>query len=177
MKSLRQKIRLVPDFPKSGVMFLDINPLLGDPEALGVSIAKIANEWGGKIDAVAALDARGFIFGSPLAQQLWVPFVPLRKKGKLPGKTISLAYGLEYGTAELEVQIDAFEPGARVLVVDDLLATGGTAAAACTLVEKAGAQVVGCAFVVELNGLGGREKLTDRKIQSLIVYHEEELTC
>lgn len=160
----------VSGFPKPGIVFRDITPLLARPDMFASVVMNIADEWRGKVDAVAALDARGFIFGAPLALALGIPFVPVRKKGKLPGETVSISYLLEYGEAELEIKKEAFAQGARVLVVDDLLATGGTAVAACALVESAGASIAGCAFVIELVGLGGREKLAGRDVRSLVSY-------
>jgi adenine phosphoribosyltransferase len=176
---LKEYIRDVHDFPIAGIVFKDISPLLGNHGALTETVTRIGDRWGGKIDAVAALDARGFIFGGMLAFKLGLPLVMLRKKGKLPGATIEVAYGLEYGTAVLEVQADTFDPGARVLLVDDLLATGGTAAAGCALIEKSGAIVAGCAFVIELAELGGRKALLGREVQTLVSYEEisEPITC
>lgn len=170
MEQLKAFIRVVPDFPKPGISFKDVSPLLARPAALKSVIAAFAENWSEKVDAIAALDARGFIFGSALALALDVPFVMIRKKGKLPGPTHEVSYGLEYGSDIIEVARDAFRPQARVLVVDDLLATGGTASAACSLVEQAGAIVAGLAFVVELSDLGGRKKLEGHLIDSLIVY-------
>jgi adenine phosphoribosyltransferase len=170
---LKSFINDIVDFPKAGIVFKDISPLLRAPAALAQTIELFRREWEGKIDAIAALDARGFIFGSILAYAMGLPLVMLRKKGKLPGKTHGVVYDLEYGSAELEVQLDALGCNARVLVVDDLLATGGTAVAACELIEKAGAKVAGCAFVIELDGLGGREALAGKNLQSLVVYGKE----
>lgn len=158
----------VPNFPKEGILFKDVSPLLKNPGAFAHALGKISDEWEGHIDAIAVLDARGFLFGGVLAYTMGLPMVMMRKKGKLPGKTLGVTYDLEYGSATLEVQEGAFEPGARVLVVDDLLATGGTAAAACDLVEKSGAKIEGCAFIVELSALGGRNILAGKKIQSLV---------
>lgn len=174
--NLRSLIRDVPDFPKQGIIFRDIMALLAEPSALDHVINEIVKEWGPQITAVAGLEARGFLFGSPLAYELRVPFVPIRKKGKLPGKIVSQTYELEYGTDTVEIQEGAFEPGAQVLLIDDLLATGGTAHAACQLIERVGATIVGCAFVIELAGLGGREKLSGRTIQSLNIYQDEPVS-
>ncbi len=169
---LKAFINDVPDFPQQGIVFKDVSPLLGNPEAFHDVIECFRLEWSGDIDAIAALDARGFLFGGALALVLGLPLVMLRKKGKLPGDTIGIEYGLEYGTASLEVQQGTFAPGSRVLVIDDLLATGGTAAAAIALVERSGACVAGCAFVVELVALCGRRMLGDYRIQSLVTYGE-----
>lgn len=170
---LRSFIRDVSDFPKPGITFKDISPLLRSPEAFAMSIEIMRAKWDGRIDAIAALDARGFLFGAVLASSMRLPLSMLRKKGKLPGETVGVSYDLEYGSAELEVQVDAFTPGARVLIVDDLLATGGTACAACSLVERSGANVAGCVFVIELPVLGGREVLGAYTVQSLITYEED----
>lgn len=171
--SLKQFITDVPDFPSKGIVFKDISPLLKNPVAFANAIGQMHNQWFDKIDVIAVLDARGFLFGAPLAYSLGVPLVMLRKKGKLPGETVSVAYDLEYGNAELEVQAGAFEFGSHVLVVDDLLATGGTAAAACKLVEKFGAIVRGCAFIAELSALNGRKLLEGREVHALAIYKEQ----
>ena len=164
-------IRDIPDFPKPGILFKDITPLLADPPAFQEAIDQMAAHYRGRpIDTVAAVEARGFLFAAPLALHLKMPLIPLRKPGKLPYKTHSLQYDLEYGSAELQVHIDGVHKGARVLLVDDLLATGGTMKAGCQLVEKAGGAVVGCCFLVELTFLGGREKLAPHEVFSLIHY-------
>src|SRR4051812_16798869 len=164
-------IRDIPDFPKPGIVFKDITPLLADPCAFQYAIDCIAQKYRtAGIDAIAAAEARGFLFSAPLALQLGKPLVPLRKPGKLPHRTHAHAYDLEYGSAELHVHIDAIKPGARVLLVDDLLATGGTVAAGCELIRKAGGVVVGCAFLIELTFLRGREKLQPAEVFSLIKY-------
>lgn len=160
----------VPNFPKPGIMFRDISPLLANAHAFGEAVELIASEWKGRVDKVVALDARGFVFGAPVALALGVPFVMIRKKGKLPGKVVSYSYDLEYGSDTVEMKHGALAFGDRVLVVDDLLATGGTAAAACTLVESVGASVAGCAFVIELDALNGRAKLGGVPVQSLVHY-------
>lgn len=170
---LKQFIADVPDFPKPGIMFRDISPLLADARAFGHTVDLIAAEWKGSVDAVAGLDARGFLFGAPVALALGVPFVMVRKRGKLPGDVVSYSYDLEYGSDTVEMKHGALFPGMKVLVVDDLLATGGTAAAACSLVESIGATVAGFAFVIELDGLGGRAKLGSKAIQSLVTYKED----
>ena len=170
MEALKNLIRIVPDFPKPGISFKDISPLLADPDAFKSVIEALAKNWTGKVDAIAALDARGFVFGSALAIALGVSFVMVRKKGKLPGAVNQVSYGLEYGTDVLEVAADAFSPAMRVLIVDDLLATGGTAEAAVRLVEAAGALVTGIAVVIELSELNGRQKLAGYDVDALLVY-------
>jgi adenine phosphoribosyltransferase len=168
---LGQYIRDIPDFPKPGILFKDITPLLGEPRAFQESIDRLHEHYRSlPVDAVAAAEARGFLFAAPLALRMQKPLVPLRKPGKLPHQTHSLKYELEYGTAELHVHIDGVTKGQRVLLVDDLLATGGTMLAGCKLVEKAGGEVAGCAFLVELAFLHGREKLRPHDVFSLIRY-------
>lgn len=169
MQRLKNKIRDIPDFPKPGILFKDITPLVKDPATLRLSVHHLLHPFLGRdITAVAGMEARGFIFGSLVAWELGLPFVPLRKPGKLPYDVQSVAYDLEYGSATLEVHIDAFDKGDKVLLVDDLLATGGTAKASCELVEKSGASVVACAFVVELDFLEGRKKLNGYEVHSLV---------
>jgi adenine phosphoribosyltransferase len=164
-------IRDIPDFPKPGILFKDITPLLADPEAFQASIEALADQYRPRgADVIAAVEARGFLFAAPLAVLLHKPLIPLRKPGKLPYRTINLEYELEYGTAELNMHIDAIKPQARVLLVDDVLATGGTMQAGCKLIEKAGAQVLSTAFLVELSFLGGREKLAGYEVFSLLKY-------
>lgn len=168
---LNRYIRDIPDFPKPGILFKDITPLLADPDAFEYAISKLAAHYStAKIDAIAAVEARGFLFAAPLALQLRVPLIPLRKPGKLPYRTYSLKYELEYGEAELHMHIDGIAEGAGVLMVDDLLATGGTMSAGCQLVEQAGGTVLGCAFLVELAFLGGRGKLRGHDVYSLMAY-------
>lgn len=167
---MKKYIRTIPDYPKKGIVFRDITPLLQMPTAFEDVIQRMYTRWVDQTDAVVALDARGFIFGAPLALQLNVPFVPVRKKGKLPYKTHELSYGLEYGTDVVEMHVDALEKGSRALVVDDLLATGGTAHAAGELVKRTGATLAGYAFVIELSSLQGRKKLHSVPLQSLITY-------
>ena len=170
-KVLRNSVRDVPDFPKPGVVFKDITPLLADPTAFSTAVDAVVVSFGrGTIDKVVGIEARGFIVAAPVAYHFGAGFVPLRKKGKLPFDTLSESYDLEYGQEELEIHADAFSPGERVLIVDDVLATGGTAEAACNLVERAGATVVGLAFVIELEFLGGAKKLADREFISLLKY-------
>ena len=168
---LRAYIRDVPDFPKPGIMFKDITPLLGHPDAFRATVDRLAERFEGtKIDAIAAAEARGFIFGPPLALRLGVGFVPIRKPNKLPAEKLSLEYDLEYGTDRLEVHKDALEPGRRILLLDDVLATGGTMAACGELVRQAGAEVVAFAFVIELAFLGGRGKLGGAEVFSVLTY-------
>ena len=164
-------IRDIPDFPKPGILFKDITPLLAEPKAFQEAIDRLYETYRARpIDAVAAAEARGFLFAAPLALRLQRPLVPLRKPGKLPYRTYSLKYDLEYGSAELQVHIDGVSEGARVLLVDDLLATGGTMRAGCQLIEKAGGKIAGCAFLVELTFLNGREVLRPHEVFSLIRY-------
>ena len=168
---LKKIIRSFPDWPKPGVIFRDIMPLLKDPQALKYTIDEIMRQWSGKeIDLVAGIESRGFIFGALLAQRLQKGFVAIRKEGKLPGETLRVSYTIEYGSATMEIQKDAVKPGDRVLIVDDLLATGGTAKAAAELIEKLGGVVVGFAFVIELLDLKGREKLKGYTVTSLVTY-------
>jgi len=153
-------IRTIPDFPAPGIQFRDVTTLFNDPRGFRMAIDMLLHPFAGeRIDRVAGIEARGFILGGAVAHQLSVGFVPVRKKGKLPWKTVEQDYTLEYGTATVEVHEDAFVKGERVLIVDDLIATGGTAEAAIKIVERLGARVAGCAFIVDLPELGGREKL------------------
>ncbi len=157
---LLAKIRDVPDFPTPGVVFKDITPMLADPDAFGAVVEGLSAPYRAQLpDKVAGIEARGFIVGAPVSRSLGVGFVPVRKKGKLPGDVVAASYDLEYGSATIEVTADAFEPGDRVLVVDDVLATGGTAAATVQLVRQCGAQVVGIAVLIELGFLHGRDAL------------------
>ena len=168
---LRSYVRDIPDFPRPGIVFKDITPLLLDPVALDAAVAGLeafAEPLG--VQLVVAAEARGFILGGALARQLGAGFVPARKPGKLPADTVAEEYALEYGIDALEVHADALAGGARVLVHDDLLATGGTARALCDLVAGRGAEVVGCAFLVELSFLGGRERLAPHEVYALIDY-------
>lgn len=168
---LADHVRSIPDFPKPGILFRDITPLLAEPRAFRATIEQLAEHFRHrKIDVVGAAEARGFIFAAPLAIELGVGFVPFRKPGKLPFETHAFHYELEYGTDSLEVHKDGFAPGQNVLLVDDLLATGGTMAACCKLVENSGARVAGCAFVIELVGLGGANLLAPHKSFSLLKY-------
>src|SRR5436309_1118968 len=157
---LSKYIRNIPNFPKPGILFKDITPLLADPDAFHAAIRQMLARYDQQpIDAISAAEARGFLFAAPLAYLMNKPLVPLRKPGKLPYQTHKLQYDLEYGPAELHVHIDGFNPGARVLLIDDLLATGGTLEAGCKLIEQAGGKVVCCGVLVELGFLGGRERL------------------
>ncbi len=160
MKTVQDYIRTIPDFPREGIMFRDVTTLFADPRGFRMAIDQLLHPYAGQpIDRVVGLEARGFILGGAIAHQLSVGFVPIRKKGKLPAKCIEQAYTLEYGEAIVEIHDDALQPGERVLMVDDLLATGGTAEAGIKLIERLGAQVVGCAFIIDLPELGGRAKL------------------
>lgn len=171
MQRLEAKIRNIPDFPKPGIQFKDITPLVKDPAMLKLAVHQLIQPFlGEKLTAVIGMEARGFIFGSLAAWELGVGFVPLRKPGKLPYDVQSASYDLEYGSAELEVHIDALNGNDRVILVDDLIATGGTAAASCELIEKLDAEIVACAFVIELDELRGREKLSKYQIHSLVHY-------
>jgi adenine phosphoribosyltransferase len=165
---LAKFLRDVPDFPKPGILFKDITPLLASPEAMQETIVRFARLAVGQVDKVAAIESRGFLFGAPLAMKLGVGFVPIRKPGKLPWKTNRIEYVLEYGKDAVEIHQDAVRAGDRVLIVDDLLATGGTMAAACQLVQACGGAVAACLCVVELVFLGGRERLGSQRVESLI---------
>ena len=168
---LASTIRNVPDFPVEGILFYDITTMLNKPEAFKASIDKLVEHYQDtEIDQVVGVESRGFIFGPILAYKLGAGFVPVRKPGKLPAEKLAESYELEYGTNILEIHRDAIEPGQKVLVVDDLLATGGTAKATCTLVEKLGGQVVGIAFVIELSFLKGRDQLQGYDVFSLLSY-------
>jgi len=157
---IKSRIRTVPHYPKQGVMFRDITTLLKDPVGFKVTINELVTRYAGvKIDRVAAIEARGFIVGAALAYQLGLGFVPVRKKGKLPATTVGHDYELEYGTDRVEMHVDAVSQGERVLLVDDLIATGGTAGAACKLIESMGGKIVECCFVIDLPDLGGRARL------------------
>jgi adenine phosphoribosyltransferase len=168
---LAATIRSVPNFPIEGILFYDITTLLKNPAALKESIDRLTAQYqNAGVDVIVGIESRGFIFGIPLAYNLGVGFVPVRKPGKLPAATIAESYALEYGTNTLEIHVDAIEKGQKVLIVDDLLATGGTAKATCNLVEKLGGQVVGLAFAIELTFLNGRENLKDYNIFPLLQY-------
>ncbi len=160
--SVRDYIRTIADFPKEGIMFRDVTTLFADPRGFRMAIDQMLHPYAGEqIDKVVGLEARGFILGGAIAHQLSVGFVPIRKRGKLPGTTISQDYKLEYGEAIVEIHDDAIQPGEKILVVDDLLATGGTAAAGIRLIERLGGEIISCAFIVDLPDLGGRKLLED----------------
>ena len=171
---LRTYVHDIPDYPKPGIVFRDLTPLFLAPEALEHAIALLA-AWASdrEVDYVVAAEARGFVLGGAIAARIGAGFIPARKPGRLPREAISVEYALEYGVDALEVHRDALSGGARVLVHDDLIATGGTAEALCRLVETAGAEVAGCAFVIELAFLGGREKLGGRAVSSLVTYDSD----
>jgi adenine phosphoribosyltransferase len=169
---LRALVRDIPDFPQPGILFRDITPLLLDPDALDSAIAQLAAAVAVEVDFVVAAEARGVILGAALARELHAGFVPARKPGKLPSDTVSAEYALEYGLDSLEVHADALADGARVLVHDDLLATGGTARALCELVTSLGGEIVGCSFLVELLALQGRARLAPHPVRSLITFDE-----
>ena len=171
MDSIARFIRDIPDFPKAGILFKDITPLMRDSAALRATTQALAAPFRASgVTAVVGMEARGFIFGSLVAAELGTGFVPLRKPGKLPAATHAVSYDLEYGSASLEVHVDALQADDRVLLVDDLMATGGTAAASLELVRRSGASVVGCAFVIELDFLNGRAALRDCQVHSLLHY-------
>jgi len=168
---LQVAIRDVPDFPKAGILFKDITPVLADSRLFAGSIDLLTAGYApGSVDAIVGIDARGFIFAAAAALKLKTGFVPVRKKGKLPYKAYEQSYDLEYGSNTVAIHVDAIKPGARVLLVDDLLATGGTSAAAVQLVEKVGGKIVGVNFLIELSFLKGREKLKGHPIRSLVTY-------
>ena len=174
--NIKAKIRTVPDFPKAGIRFRDITPLLADSSGLRDVTAAFADRYTGKVDKVAAIEARGFIFGAALATAIGVGFVPVRKPGKLPHTTLGHDYELEYGTNRIEMHVDGVSQGERVVVIDDLLATGGTMGAAIHLLEHCGGKIVECAFVIDLIDVGGRKRLEQRGYQvfSLCEFTEDE---
>ena len=174
MTDLHALIRDVPDFPKPGIIFKDITPLLASPNGLAMAVELLANPFRGQqIEAVVGAESRGFIFGTAIAQALSCGFVPVRKPGKLPAAKLSLTYDLEYGKDTLEIHQDAIRPGARCLMVDDLLATGGTMKACCDMVEKLGGNIVGIAVLIELSFLNGRERFSKYHLHSAIQYTGE----
>jgi len=173
LELVRSKVRSVPDFPKAGILFRDITPILADHAALSSALDLHIDAIGdiaGDLDLVVAIESRGFLFGMALAERIGCGFVPVRKPGKLPAETLQESYTLEYGMDALQIHADALGEGDRVLIVDDLLATGGTAHAACRLVERLEAQVVACLFLIELRGLGGRARLDGQRVESLLRY-------
>lgn len=171
---LRRVIRDVPDFPKPGILFRDITTLLRRADLMREALDALWEPFAGKVDAVAGIESRGFLVGAPLAWNRGLPFVPIRKPGKLPAAVLREEYSLEYGTDAVEIHRDALAAGQRVLVVDDLLATGGTAAAAIRLVERTGARMAGLAFLIELGFLRGRDRLAGREVRVLVSYTDEE---
>ena len=171
LEQLKSKIRDIPDFPTQGILFKDITPLLQDPDSLKITVEALIKPFiKSGVTAVAGMEARGFIFGSLAASALGVSFIPLRKPGKLPFDTHSVSYSLEYGEATLEIHTDAIQPGDKVLLIDDLLATGGTMKASCQLIEKLGGEIIACVFVIELTLLNGRENISDYPLHALIQY-------
>lgn len=171
MKKIEDYVISIPDFPEPGIIFRDITGILRDPDGLKFSIDKIQEMLKGvEFDAVLGLESRGFIFGMPIAYNLHKAFIPVRKKGKLPRETVSAKYDLEYGTAEIEIHKEDLRPGMKVVIIDDLIATGGTVEAAVKLAESLGAEVVKIAFVMELAGLKGRERLKGYDVESVITY-------
>jgi len=171
MQQLKACIRNIADFPKPGIQFKDITPLVRNPAMLRLAVQELVKPFRHQaLTAVAGMEARGFIFGSLAALELDIGFIPLRKPGKLPYDVQSISYNLEYGSAELEIHSDAVGEGDRVILVDDVIATGGTAAASCKLIEKLGAEVMACAFVIELDALQGRNRLQEYEVHSLIHY-------
>src|SRR5918997_4239738 len=170
-EDLRAAIRDIPDFPKPGIVFKDITPVLGDPRLLRRTVLAMAAPFADSdVGYVVGVESRGFILGAPVALELGAGFIPVRKPGKLPYRTMAAEYALEYGTDRLEIHADACAPHARVLVVDDVLATGGTAGATCRLVERLGAVVVGCSFMIALSFLPGADVLAGRHVESLVTY-------
>ncbi len=168
MDGIKTKIRTIPDYPKPGILFRDITTLLNDPRGFRKTVDELVQPYAGiRIDKVAGIEARGFILGGAVAHQLSCGFIPVRKKGKLPFTTISQSYALEYGTDQVEIHVDAVRPGENVLLIDDLIATGGTAEAAIKLIRIAGGNVVGCSFIVDLPDLGGRGKLEAMGVEVL----------
>jgi adenine phosphoribosyltransferase len=173
MNDLADSIRSIPDYPKPGILFRDITTLLGDARAFRRAVDELVQPWAGtKVEKVAGIEARGFILGGAVAHQLSAGFVPVRKKGKLPHTTVRIAYSLEYGVDEMEMHQDAVKPGERVILVDDLIATGGTAVGAVQLLRKLGADVLAACFVIDLPDLGGAKKLADMNVpvRSLIAF-------
>ena len=171
MKKIEEYVRSIPDFPEPGIIFRDVTSILQDPDGLKLSIDLIQEKLEGlDFDVIAGTESRGFIFGVPVAYNMHKAFVPVRKKGKLPCETVSREYALEYGTAAIEIHTDAIKPGQKVVVIDDLIATGGTIEAAVKLIEELGGEVVKVVFLMELAGLKGRERLKDYDVESVICY-------
>jgi adenine phosphoribosyltransferase len=170
VEAIKASIRTIPDFPTAGIQFRDITPLLLDKDKFRFCVDYFASITGGDVDCVISIESRGFILGSALAYALGVGFVPIRKAGKLPHKTHSASYGLEYGTATVEIHVDALKEGARVVIVDDVLATGGTAEAAVCLIKKFNGSIAGLYVLIELAALKGRERLGDLPVRSLVTY-------
>jgi len=174
MDLIKSKIRTIPNFPKAGIMFRDITTLLADAKGFGEVINNLVAKYKNvDIDYVAGIESRGFIIGGALAKELGVGFIPIRKKGKLPAKVISEKYALEYGTDTIEIHEDALKKGDKVLLIDDLIATGGTALAAVKLIEKVGGEVVSCAFVIDLPELGGKAKLAPQDVYTIVEFEGE----
>jgi adenine phosphoribosyltransferase len=168
---LRQYIRDVPDFPSPGILFRDITPLLRDPDAFGLALDLMTTACADlRADAVVGIESRGFLFGTPIADRLKLPFVPVRKAGKLPAAHMSVEYSLEYGDAQLDIHADALTRGQRAVIIDDVLATGGTARATASLVELVGGRVAGLVFLIELPALGGRDRLHGYEVQAFVTY-------
>ncbi|MFG0261954.1 MAG: adenine phosphoribosyltransferase [Novipirellula sp. JB048] len=175
MLDLRRFVRDIPDYPKAGILFRDITPMLADPQALPAAVEALAAPYlDAKIDMIAAAEARGFIFAAPLAIRLGAGFVPIRKPGKLPFDMHSFAYELEYGMDELQIHVDGVKPGQRVLIVDDLLATGGTMEACCRLLERCDAEIVGCSFLIHLVPLGGEARMSPYPVHSVLRYDQDD---
>jgi len=169
-EEIKKLIREIPDFPKTGILFRDITPLIADPRGFAAIVDGLAEPYLGQVDTVLGIESRGFIIGAPVAYRLGVGLAIARKPGKLPFSTVDESYDLEYGSASLKMHSDAIRPGARVLIVDDLLATGGTAEASLKLVRRVGGVVIGCAFIVELSALGGLARIAPAKSFSLVSY-------
>lgn len=171
MKKVEDYVTSIPDFPKPGIIFRDVTTVIESPEGLKLAIDEMQSKLDGvDFDVIAGLESRGFIFGTPIAYNMGKGFVAVRKKGKLPRKTISVSYDLEYGSAEMEMHVDSIKPGQKVVLIDDLIATGGTIEAACKLVEQLGGEVVKIIFLMELAGLNGRARLSKYDVDSVIVY-------
>jgi adenine phosphoribosyltransferase len=177
VNEIKQLIRTIPDFPRPGIRFRDITPLLANADGFGAVVRGLADRYHGKIDKVAAIEARGFIFGAAIAHAVRVGFVPIRKPGKLPHTSIGHEYELEYGSNRVEIHVDGIAGGERVVIIDDLLATGGTATAAIALLEQVDAHIVECAFVIDLTGVGGRARLEKQgyKVHALCEFTEDEI--